>query len=57
MAEKENKIIELQSELKNKIKEMEVKDIKIAELQKQADLRLNEVKAIVDELKGLIANA
>lgn len=32
------------------------KNSKIAELQEQADLKLNEVKTIVDELKGLIAN-
>ena len=33
------------------------KNIKIVELQEQANLKLDEVKAIVAELKGLIANA
>ena len=33
------------------------KNIKLAELQEQANLKLDEVKAIVVELKGLIVNA
>ena len=33
------------------------KDIKILELQEQANLKLDEVKTIVEELKGMIINA
>ena len=57
-------IANLQAELEAKVGEIAGKDAllvekenKIVELQEQADLKLNEVKAIVDELKGLIANA
>ena len=57
-------IANLQAELEAKVEEIADKDAllaekenKIVELQEQADLKLNEVKAIVDELKGLIANA
>ena len=57
-------IANLQAELETKVEEITDKDAllaekenKIVELQEQADLKLNEVKAIVDELKGLIANA
>ena len=45
-------ITNLQAELENK-----AKNIKIAELQEQANLKLDEIKAIVAELKELIANA
>ena len=61
---KDNDIANLQSELKIKIKEVEDKDLLLAEqnkevtrLQEQASLKLDEVKAIIEELKGLIANA
>ena len=61
---KDNDIANLQSELQNKIKEVEDKEHLLAEqnkevarLQEQASLKLDEVKAIIEELKGLIANA
>ena len=61
---KDNDIANLQSELENKIKEVNDKDLLLAEqnkevtrLQEQASLKLDEVKAIIEELKGLIANA
>ena len=61
---KDNDIANLQSELKIKIKEVEDKDLLLAEqnkevtrLQEQASLKLDEVKAIIEELKGLIVNA
>ena len=38
-------------------KEINTKGLKVAELQAQADLKLDEVKNIVEDLKGLIANA
>ena len=57
-------IAELQSELEVKIKEVEDKNRllakqneEVARLQEQADLKLDEVKAIIEELKGLIVNA
>ena len=61
---KDNDIANLQSELEVKIKEVNDKGLLLAEqneevdrLQKQASLKLDEVKAIIEELKGLIANA
>ena len=61
---KDNAIVNLQSELEIKIKEVEDKNRLLAEqneeivrLQEQASLKLDEVKAIIEELKGLIANA
>ena len=61
---KDNDIANLQSELEIKIKEVEDKDLLLAEqnkemtrLQEQASLKLDEVKAIIEELKGLIVNA
>ena len=61
---KDNDIANLQSELEIKIKEVEDKNRLLAEqneeivrLQEQASLKLDEVKAIIEELKGLIANA
>ena len=57
-------IAELQSELEVKIKEVEDKNRLLAEqneevaiLQEQASLKLDEVKTIIEELKGLIVNA
>ena len=61
---KDNAIANLQSELQNKIKEVEDKDHLLAEqneeivrLQEQASLKLDELKSIIEELKGLIINA
>ena len=61
---KDNAIANLQFELEIKIKEVEDKNRLLAEqneeivrLQEQASLKLDEVKAIIEELKGLIANA
>ena len=61
---KDNDIANLQSELEIKIKEVNDKDLLLAEqneevarLQEQSSLKLDEVKAIIEELKGLIANA
>ena len=61
---KDNAIANLQSELEIKIKEVEDKDLLLAEqnkeaarLQEQASLKLDEVKVIIEELKGLIVNA
>ena len=61
---KDNDIANLQSELEIKIKEVNDKNLLLAEqneettrLQEQASLKLGEVKAIIEELKGLIANA
>ena len=61
---KDNDIANLQSELEIKIKEVEDKNRLLAEqneevarLQEQSSLKLDEVKAIIEELKGLIINA
>ena len=61
---KDNDIANLQSELEIKIKEVEDKNRllteqneEVARLQEQSSLKLDEVKAIIEELKGLIANA
>ena len=61
---KDNDIANLQSELEIKIKEVKDKNRLLAEqneeivrLQEQASLKLDEVKAIIEELKGLIVNA
>ena len=58
---------ELGREIMTLLEEKEVKDAQIAELRKeneelrvteeQANLKLDEVKAVVAELNGLIANA
>ena len=57
-------IANLQSELEIKIKEVNDKDLLLAEqseevakLQEQASLKLDEVKVMIEELKGLIVNA
>ena len=61
---KDNDIANLQSELEIKIKEVSDKDLLLAEqneevarLQEQASFKLDEVKAIIGELKCLIINA
>ena len=61
---KDNDIANLQSELEVKIKEVNDKNRLLAEqskevarLQEQSGLKLDEVKAIIEELKGLIVNA
>ena len=61
---KDNDIVNLQSELEIKIKEVEDKNHllieqneEIVRLKEQSGLKLDEVKAIIEELKGLIVNA
>lgn len=44
-------------EIANKDELLAEKENKIVELQEQANLKLDEVNSIVNELKGLIANA
>ena len=55
--EKETIVVECKSRIKALEEEVIQLKTSVSELQLQADLKLDEVKNIVEDLKGLIANA
>ena len=57
IVELNNEVISLNNIIIEKDGIISNKDIKILELQEQANLTLDEVKTIVEELKGMIINA
>ena len=57
IVELNNEVISLNNIIIEKDGIISNKDIKILELQEQANLKLDEVKTIVEELKGMIINA
>ena len=52
-----NSIFKIWKEVEDKEHLLSEQNKEVARLQEQASLKLDEVKAIIEELKGLIANA